>query len=131
LSQVDVQDFFDLLVRQLLGCAEQSVARIADDHVDPPAPRKRAVDDLTNGRRVAHLERFGVEPLGIPRGEIGDGAPVASDANGTGHAIAAREKLFGHAASETAADACDEPRAWYHGEFPGRIVDFRASPVPG
>ena len=76
----------DLLLRALLGGAEQRVAGVRDDDVDPAEVRERPVHDGPDRRAVADVERVLHEAVRVRRAQVVEGAGAA---NGGGYAIAA------------------------------------------
>lgn len=90
-DQVGRHDVLHLPVTELLRGAEQAIAGIADDHVNPSVQGERAINHGANRRRVGHFEHFDVERLRKSRDQIGDFARVA---DGTDNAVAARERCM-------------------------------------
>jgi len=91
---------FDLLVREFFCRAEQAVAGVADDHIDPSALRERAFDNSADRRCVGHVEHLCMECFGITLEQVGDFAGVADRSD---HAVATLEELIGQVATEAAA----------------------------
>ena len=98
----------DLFVGDFLRRAEQSVARVVDDHVDTPEGGEGFVDNAPDGRGVGHVQRGEPEPVAVLRSQVVEGSQLAGS---TGDALAACEQLFGEVAAKAAADAGDEPGA--------------------
>jgi hypothetical protein len=110
-GQVGGDDVLDLVVGQFLGGAEQAVAGVADDGVDPAELAEGAVDELPDGGMVGHLQYLRDERVRVAIGEVGDFRGVA---DGADHAVATVEQPAGKFAAESAADAGDEPGAHCH-----------------
>ena len=98
-GQIGGDDVLDLLVGELFGGAEQSVAGVADDHVDASQVSKAAVDDVVDRRGVGHIEQLGSERVRVAFDEVDDrlGAP-----NGPDDAVSPLEQLCGELAAEAA-----------------------------
>jgi hypothetical protein len=110
-GEIGGDDVVDLGVGQFLGCAEQAVAGVADDHVDPAQLVVGAVDQGSDRARVGDVEELHVEGVGMLLGQVGDGVGAA---DGADDGVAAVEQLAGEFAAEAAADSGDEPGPGCH-----------------
>ncbi len=110
-GQVGRDDVVDLVVGQLLGRAEQAVAGVIDDDVDPPELGERPGDDRLDAGHVDYVEGRGPELVTVLAGQVIDRSGLPDRA---GYPVAALEQLLGQVPAEAAVDPGDEPRALSH-----------------
>jgi hypothetical protein len=110
-GQVGRDNVLDLVVGQLLGRAEQTVAGVIDDDVDAPELGERPGNDRLDAPGVGHVEVRGPELLAVLAGQVVD-RPCLPDR--AGHPVTALEQLLGQVPAKAAVDPGDEPRALSH-----------------
>ena len=89
-QQVDGDFVDDLLVGELLGRAEQAVARVVDDDVDRSEGAEGRVDDLPDPSGVREVQAGGPEAVAVLLGESANRVEVADRARDP---VAAPESL--------------------------------------
>jgi hypothetical protein len=98
----------DLIVGQSFCRAEESVAGVVDDDIDPAEFCKCLSNRGMNCRRVRHVQKRRPKPISVLGPKIVNGFQFPQCA---GDAVATRKELFGHLTAEAAVDAGDEPGA--------------------
>ena len=96
----------DLLVGEFLGQANQAVAGVGNDDVDPSELGERSVDHGAQLRGVGDVELGAPELIAVAVGQVVESRGTAQR---RGDSIAALEQDLGHLAAETAGGAGDEP----------------------
>ncbi|MET4359033.1 uncharacterized protein YuzB (UPF0349 family) [Bradyrhizobium sp. RT9b] len=88
-DKIRVDLAFDLCVSNLLGGAEQGIAGIADDDVDPLEFGKGFADDVTDSGTVCYIKDADPKTLAVFGGEVVQSVGLA---NSGGDAISAFEQ---------------------------------------
>ncbi|MDQ0684447.1 hypothetical protein QFZ56_003410 [Streptomyces achromogenes] len=96
----------DLLLRQLLDRAEQSVAGVVDDHVQASEVVVRTLHGLGGGRLVGDVQGQRQHRVAVRGDQVREGVGVAG---GGGDLVAALQGGLGELAAEAARGTGDEP----------------------
>ncbi|CCD02590.1 protein of unknown function (plasmid) [Azospirillum baldaniorum] len=96
----------DLRLREFLGRAEQAVAGVADDHVDPVVPLKGAADGRFNAGRVREIERNDLKATTMLPLQVGQRFRAARRGE---HPVVPGEQLPRHVKAKARRRAGDEP----------------------
>jgi hypothetical protein len=104
-EQVRVELPLDLGITDLFRCAQQGVAGITDDDVDPLQLGEGAIDNVAHGRTVCDVQDGDPETVAVFRGKILQRVGLADRRR---NAVSALKQKLGQLAPEAAAGACDE-----------------------
>src|ERR1700709_1385834 len=101
----------NLLVAELFGSAEQTIASIADDDIDFAEVSKSVVHNLIDLRCIRHVQKVQRQKIAVLFLEVVHCVHLADRA---GDAIAACEQLLRHEAAKATVHAGDKPCALRH-----------------
>src|SRR4029077_7433090 len=105
----------DLFIAKLFRRAEEPIARVADDHVDPAEFDEGLFHDVVDFRQVGHIEKRNPQTVAILGFQV---IHRIQFADGSRHAVAALKQRLAHEAAESAVHAGDKPCSLCHSILP-------------